>query len=167
MVELPHDDPAAFNAYLHWLHSRDVALGYNDGEDPRTDCNFTRLTPAYVLGDTLLDSDFKDDVTDAMVQSIYTRERDGDKFMIPDHKLRLALYNVTVAGCTARRLLVHRMARFKQPELLHEDDIGAFILDMAKEALVMDDVSTLDAAARCAFHEHATGVENCYRTKYA
>ena len=127
--------------------------------------NFTSLIKAYALGDKLLDSDPKDAVTDTMVLSF--APNDDNAVFLPNSSKRRTLYESTVSQSPARRLLVHRLARTTDPSLIKDKDHHTFLVDLAQEALKREVETTEEAAARCAFHEHAPGAENCYRNKYA
>lgn len=135
------------------------------GQNPGKNYPFATLINAYALGDKLLDSDFKDAVTDAMVLCFTIMTT--NETIVPHPGDRTKLYDKTAPSSKARRLLVHRMARIVNPELYGEVDCHTFLLDVAQEAIRRDSKSTEEAAALCEFHEHAPGAENCYRTKYA
>ena len=36
VIELPKDDPESFNAYINWLCSRHVTLGFNEGQSVKS-----------------------------------------------------------------------------------------------------------------------------------
>lgn len=166
VVNLPaEDDSMSFNAYVNWLHTHQIALGFVDGQDAQKQHSFPRLVLAYALGNKVLDPDFKDAVTDAMVVSFGIKDEKG-KTILPDPGPRSKLYSTTQLKSAARRLLAHRMARTTNPDLISEKDCPAFLVDVARAAITKDAESTVDAAARCAFHEHVPGAENCYRNKY-
>jgi hypothetical protein len=64
MVQLPTAQPAAFSMYLDFIHSDCICLELED--ESLVDPTLT-LGPAYVLGDILLDHDFRDAIVDAII----------------------------------------------------------------------------------------------------
>ncbi|EME79232.1 uncharacterized protein MYCFIDRAFT_199058 [Pseudocercospora fijiensis CIRAD86] len=127
------------------------------------------LIEAYALGDMLMDVDFKDAVTDAMIAGSLTP--DNEVYYVPATSDRIKLYDKTAPGAKIRQALVHLMATKGATRLVEEQDHPAFLVDVAKklgeELKGGKDESVLVATAKCKYHEHKEGDENCYRTKYA
>lgn len=167
-IELPESDPEAFNIYLHWLYSGklfvkdDNETATNEGKAQR------KLTRSYLIGDKLLDVDFKDAIIDAIaVESGVIR--DGVRY-IPAKDLRRLIYENTPPGATVRRLLIRMIARFNNiDKLVLEDDPPALLHEMVLELCKTttrptEKVFQAEVAA-CKYHEHPPGAENCYRNK--
>jgi hypothetical protein len=169
-VDLPEDDPCAFSAWLNWIYRRNIPLGISTGESMMNADRagqteyaaqlWTDLTRAYALGDKLLDGDFKDAIVDSMTAMMFTT--DNGRLWYPTCRQRNELVQRTTTGSTARKLLVHFMARAKN--LLREGDDPALLFAVAKLTVPLNTKDTLKAASRCAFHEH--GKKECYLTKY-
>lgn len=164
-VELPDDDPTVFRVWLNWIYRRHVAVGPNTGEtmdDHYTNQQvWSQVIASYVLGDKLLDVDFKDAVVDTMAALMMQRDKNG-MCHLPNPRERIQLFQSTMPGCMARKLLIHQMARAKY--MLVEDDDPALIFAVAKLTVKPDSEDTPQVAARCEFHEH--GQKQCHRTKY-
>lgn len=164
-VDLPDDEPPVFLVWLNWIYRQHLAVGLNTGERMATPFMVTAwslLINAYALGDKLLDGDFKDAVIDAMA-ALEHQTCDGRKY-VPGVCARTFLYHMTTPGSTARKFLIHIMARAKN--LLTEQDDHSLLLDIAKLNVDANAEDTINDAAGCEFHEHKIGQINCYRTKY-
>lgn len=166
-AELPDEDPKIFNVYLNWIYARVLCLDITT-EEERVDSAVTlRKVAAHALGDMLMDSDFKDAVTDAFLVYTLTLDKDNNTCYLPHVNVRNKLYSNTTPGSKLRQSLVHRMMRSNSASLVEEKDCTAFLVDVTKKMLEKDTESALAAAAKCKYHEHAEGDEHCYRTKYA
>ena len=67
VVDSPYDSEAAFNLYVSWLYTRKIpnAAALSQSQDDN-ETEWKTLAEAYVLGDALLDTAFKDHVIDAL-----------------------------------------------------------------------------------------------------
>lgn len=169
-VELPEQNAESFNVYLNWLYCRRIYLNAEDEDGLASTTQVSRIVKAYALGDVLLDSDFKDAVSDAFVLQCTTFSKEKSTYYIPHAKSRTLVYESTCEGSKLRALLVHRVAQ-SNAKFLSDEDHYTFLLDLAKYQMDCNErnstEATLAAASECAFHEHQPGQENCYRIKYA
>ncbi|KAF7195170.1 hypothetical protein HII31_03376 [Pseudocercospora fuligena] len=113
----------------------------------------------------LMDSDFKDVVTDAFIARIEGKSSADQNIYFPNSDCRVLLYQKTAPNSKLRQLLVHVMRQGEGSSgFLREEDTPTFLLDYAKAD---GSINALAHAAECGYHEHEKGDENCYRTKYA
>ncbi|TLD27970.1 hypothetical protein E2P81_ATG06316 [Venturia nashicola] len=63
IVKLPEGSPHAFDIYVHWIYSHKLEFTAKDGAS-----GISKLIDAYILGDVLLDGDFRDRVIDDIVK---------------------------------------------------------------------------------------------------
>jgi hypothetical protein len=71
-IDLPDDDPAAFSLYMSWLYTRKLPVLTSSTDTPGdVDESYHTLAYAYVLGERLLDTGFKNAIVDAYV--LYAR----------------------------------------------------------------------------------------------
>jgi hypothetical protein len=126
-----------------------------------------------VLGDKLLDTVFKDVLTDTAAIFLETLTACEHITMPMEREIKL-LYQDTLPSTPMRRVVVYKWARLDNWEsLLTEGFHVAFLIDLCKEVQVVaraegkgvKDVTISAAATLCAFHEHEPGAENCYRAK--
>ncbi|PPJ52863.1 hypothetical protein CBER1_11312 [Cercospora berteroae] len=168
VISLPDDDPKTFEVYQAWLYDRKI---YTDlWVDGIHDKESRQLMNAWVLGDKLLDTDFKDALMDALVG----RLRDTQAFA----GLRLAtsfIYSKTPDGSAPRRLLTdiytYHGASWWVDEVMHsglqETYAVDFLKDLSKRQLTQRGPSILNSAAymaaktSCAYHDHKPG--KCFR----
>ncbi|CZT19478.1 uncharacterized protein RCC_05329 [Ramularia collo-cygni] len=168
LVDMPEDDADAFNVYLNWVHKSKVFLDFDrmddNGDDEHAMWELGILI--YALGDKLLDLDFKDAISD--VAAIMLSTVDGLTWMPRGHEH--LLYEKLARDSKLNLLLTHKYARLSNiGDVMDESwpagllfNISQELLRVAKEKPVE---SSDNAAARCVFHEHAPGAENCYRAK--
>lgn len=170
VVKLPEEDSKIFNFWLNWLYCHRLHLATGPDE-ARTNGRFLEeAVRAYALGNVLLDFDFMDAVVDAIAVEICTLEN-GEN-ILPNEEIITLAYDKTLQKSTLRKLLVYRHATISNmAELLTEKHDARFILDLAK--LMADSARPkpsredfISIAARCDFHGHEPGAENCYRTKH-
>jgi hypothetical protein len=166
-VKLPHDDPEAFNAYLDWIHRRQVTLFYGIDEKPSDCLPDERILDAYVLGDKLIDIDFKDAVCDLMAINLSTLLYGWRTYSVPAPEFRCALYDRTQTLSKLRQLLVRGLMELDFPgEAIERGDDPDFLFDCVAFAKSFHSGPVVAAVARCAFHEHVRGFQSCYRSKY-
>ncbi|KAF2121789.1 hypothetical protein BDV96DRAFT_468436, partial [Lophiotrema nucula] len=103
VIELPDDDPAAFSLYLHWLYTKKLPVLPDDQESPSYE-GFHNLAYAYVLGERLMDIEFKNVVADAYV--LYARGTAPGKQHYPSNEDVRILYEGTSEGSPIRQLLI-------------------------------------------------------------
>jgi hypothetical protein len=124
-IDLSEDDPDAFSLYRTWLYSGKLAImppagtttaaeskpdntsilldnDESQGSDP--DSHYHTLAYAYVLGERLLDKDFKNAIADSYV--LYARGNPPAKRYYPSNEEIRILYDGTGEGSPIRQLLV-------------------------------------------------------------
>ncbi|RFU24056.1 hypothetical protein B7463_g12285, partial [Scytalidium lignicola] len=122
LVRLEEDDPNTFELYLHWLY-RDTLPVRIDEPGPASNSEYLQLAKAYILGDKLQDSDFKDVVTDAMIDKCKSKASDGRSWF-PVGPVIKCIYDNTLESSKARRLLV---------DIYVHNGSGSWISDWAKK----------------------------------
>ena len=170
VIPLPDDDPKTFEIYQAWLYDRKIytdrwIVGFTGLDtEPR------RLLKAWILGDKLLDTNFKDALMDALIG----RLSDTEAFAA----FRAAtsfIYTRTPDGSAPRRLLTdiytYHGASWWVDELMHsglqETYAVDFLRDLSKTQLTQRNPCTVSAAAymapkiSCAYHDHKPG--KCFR----
>lgn len=168
IVNLPDDEPKAVSVWLNWLYRHHLPVGLNAGEKMTHESVqdvWNSLIMAYCLGDKLLDSDYKDAVVDAMAAWTFKRHDQEFHFLI-DLATRTKLFESTSAGSTARKFLVHTMARVKDHLVEEDDHVLLFEVLKLNISANPDFGASLNAARSCEFHEHKPGERYCYREKY-
>lgn len=131
-LSLKKQDPATFAIYEFFLHYRFVRVlagGSSEVEDSKENIlgrhawdgsEFTRLVKAYILGDFLLASDFKDCTLDAMRLLTVDPDKNGVKGF-PDSSAINEIYNNTLDGSNARKFLVDLYIQQGPPEWMTND----------------------------------------------
>ncbi|PSN62885.1 hypothetical protein BS50DRAFT_577772 [Corynespora cassiicola Philippines] len=110
-VDLPEDDPEAFSLYRTWLYTGKLpvlpehASGAPSppGGDPSEE-SYHVLAYAYVLGERLMDVEFKNAIADAYV--LYARGAAPGKRHYPSNEEIRIIYEGTTEACPLRKLLV-------------------------------------------------------------
>jgi hypothetical protein len=165
VLNRPDDDADAFNTYLNWVYRGKISLDFDkDDEQTNTAAIWSHAIFAYELGGKLRDISFKDAITDAVAQMMSIKRSDGEEWM-PTSKLLLDLaYKKLPCDSKLNLLVVHKLTRASNAsELIKGSHPADFLLNVSQELLrkAFYNESTENAAARCAFHEHAPGA--CYR----
>ena len=170
-VRLPECDEDDFGIYLNWLYFGKVFA--SDEKEPKDSYTSLNMVNMYILGDKLLDVDFKDAVCDAIAEDILV-PKDG-KTWIMNQATRLILYENTISGNPLRRLIVQALSKLQgTARLVMENDSPAFLYEMVQELLRAPNLAGCKEnpenfhrqVLACAFHEHALGEGNCYRNKH-
>ncbi len=164
-VQLPEDDPAAFEMFAHWLYFTELNFGKNDGA-------FISLSKAWLLGDKLQAIAFKIAVINELVSSL-------DKIRIQmNGKTINNIYSRTLPGAPLRRLMVD--------VFIWEGKIGVFGALHGKGSEDLDIEFAVEVADRfmtlwqndkkmskttepyklniCAYHEHSNAEARCGKT---
>jgi hypothetical protein len=169
---MPDDDPVAFNIYLNWVHKGVISMDIDEIEEKDTGGydSWEVAILTYALGDKLLDIDFKDAITDAVAHMLSVVRPDGEVWSPSSVELLHLAYEKLARDCKLNLLIAHRLVRFSNIEsLLKEEWPVGLLFNISRESIRKDtegsQEDTRDVAARCAFHEHAPGAENCYRSK--
>lgn len=105
VIELPEDDPDAFSLYRTWVYSGKLAiLPDKDCDLNSTTERYHTLAYAYVLGERLLDTDFKNAIADAYV--LYARGIPPSRRYYPSNEEIRIIYEGTREESPIRQLLV-------------------------------------------------------------
>jgi hypothetical protein len=164
-VKLPDVDTQIINIYVNWLYDRKIILGMGPEEHLREEEPFSRVARAYLLGDRLADIDFQDAATDSMLKIHFLEDADGGTYSI-DKPVRNRIYQNTKPESKLRQLLVHIASFYGTTEVYGLEDDVQFLIDLANSRKCGVGDSPAVIGARCGFHGHKEGLENCYRTKY-
>ena len=123
---------------------------------------FSLLIDIYLLGMDLEDMYFRDAVTDAMVACLSSPKDENS--IHPSLQDRFRLYNNTHKSCLARQVLAYNFARGSEntEKADHKDFI--WNVKVRRYNAGRSDLTTLEAAADCRFHEHIPG--DCHREKW-
>lgn len=161
-INLPEDDPDVFSVYQQWLYGGLIHTCC-DNSFSRTDDEYETLAKAYILGEKFMDHDFKDAVTDAIVDKLRSLRRF-------DTGLTTLVFNNTPSGSTLRRLWMDAYYHFGSSEWLDVDRVGSpinveFMVEFSRYHMQFrtgfgsfgPDAMFLS----CTYHEHGTGP--CYR----
>jgi hypothetical protein len=163
-IKLPEDDPEVFSVYQQWLYDRLIHTS-SGNLFPQTDDEYEALVKAYILGEKLLDTDFKDAIIDAIV----------DKFRSQccfDTGLTTLVFNETPSGSPLRRLWMDAYYHFGTSEWLEDQPDGktidaGFLIEFSRYQMqVRNGVGTFGRIAMfatCTYHEH--GIRVCHRRK--
>ena len=68
-IPLPEDDPNIFSVYQRWLYAGLVHTRPNSTAS-KTDDEYSMLVKAYILGEKIMDSNFKDSIADAIIEKL-------------------------------------------------------------------------------------------------
>lgn len=102
---MPKDEPDGVSTYIRWLYTRVLFTS----ESVETNVEWGRLTSAYIFGDKILDSDYKDAAIDGLIPKL------SEQKSYPIQKTR-KIYKNTTSGDLARRLWVDWFAYAKNSE---------------------------------------------------
>ncbi|QDS76044.1 hypothetical protein FKW77_005371 [Venturia effusa] len=162
LVTLPSHKPDAFRLYLQWMYTHRITIKFDD--DPPYD----ELIDGYVLGDYLEDGDFRDAITDVILELVV---RGTFLFSSIPH-----LYKNTSEKALLRRAFVDVLvyhteptswiSRAREKRELTEDALYD-IMENLMDPKHKDTVPLIPLALSpnpCPYHEHANGV--CYRITY-
>lgn len=167
---LPDDDPDVFSLFARFIYtgkicssqSNDVQV-YPDGS--RRDLEWPRLARAWILGDKLQSTSFKDAVTDAICENM-AREK---KWPTTLHQV---IYpNTTSAARGIRRLCVEiAVSKWEARTLratLKDEEWGAFFWDVAVRLMGMREKEKTGKVdfedAGCRYHAHVAEGTDCWR----
>ena len=105
IIDLPDDDAAAFGLYMQWLYSRKLPILPDSPESSGTSAEgYHTLAWAYVLGERLMDNEFKNAISDAYV--LYARGSTPAKCHYPCNEEIRIIYEGTSEKAPIRKLLV-------------------------------------------------------------
>lgn len=111
VIELPEEDAEAFALYRTWIYTGQLAIlpepPYPSAPAPaleEVDQHYHTLAYAYVLGEHLLDKQFKNAIADVYV--LYARGMPPSSRYYPSHEEIRILYDGTGPNSPIRQLLV-------------------------------------------------------------
>lgn len=161
-IPLPEDDPNIFSVYQRWLYAGLIHTRPNSTAS-KTDDEYSMLVKAYILGEKIMDSNFKDSIADAIVEKL----RLTHKF---DTGLTDLVYNNTLPASLLRRLWLDAYYNFGAPEWLNASLVGdtinaEFMVEFSRYQMQYRASSGAfgpDAMfASCTYHGH--GLHPCHR----
>lgn len=153
---------------MHWLYNRKLAVR-NDEPGSIGNEEYIHLAKAYVLGDFLSDSHFKDAVLDAILEKSTSTASDGQKWNPVGPVIRY-IYDNTLDCSNARQLLIDLYTLHGRGDWLKDwadpDDLPKdFLLNLAIALLDKrsqpKEATPLDA---CRYHQHKPN-HSCYKNK--
>lgn len=170
LVRLETIEEEVFQIYVHWLYRRTLPLRVDEpGQLGNTE--YVQLAKAYVLGDYLRDTNFKNAVIDAIMDKTVSPLLDG-RCWFPVGAVISCIYDNTLESSPARKLLVDVYTRKGMGAWLRE---WASVADLPKEFLFDLAVSVLDRRPQpafdimedpCKYHEHTSEQkELCHKSK--
>lgn len=171
-IPMPDDDPAVFSVYQSWLYSSRFVTR-SDDTTSATDPEYKVLVQAYILGEKLMDQNFKDSVADALVEKFQDfRHFDTSLAAIKrfDTSLPGLVFSSTPPGSPLRRLWLEFYFNFGAAEWVDSEpnENGTsteFLVEFSRFSMrrrVGTAPSWRDMMfLSCVFHEH--GLEPCYR----
>ena len=164
LVRFPEDSIEAFGIYHHFLYTGRV-LSKDPNSHAGSPQEYERLVQAYILGDKLMDGDYKDIIIDCIVHKL-------NETCTFDPNLTTLVYESTASHSPLRRLWLDVYVWLSNAQWLNEDATGVlidadFLVDLGKAHTNFWGGHRPKHAPfmgnRCAYHEHASGI--CYLTK--
>lgn len=162
VITLPDDEPDVFSIYQEWLYS---GLIHTRGSEKglENDPEHELLVKAFVLGEKIIDPEFKDCVLDAIIEKL--RE---DKCI--NLYLTKLVFDNTPSASPLRRLWMDTYYYFGTPQWIDSNVLGntvssEFLIEFSHYQ--MQKRTSLDPRAKdamfrtCAYHGH--GLRPCWR----
>jgi hypothetical protein len=164
-IPLPHDDPDVVCLYLHWTYAGRILSRKSDSTNEESDNEINFLVDAFIFGEKVQDSRFKDAVIDAAIKSTLSSDMDG----VPCFPGVMAVnraYKGTPPGSPLRRLMIDLWARHGRDTWEREDLNGEFLTELVGELLAsrdtpLDSHPTDGKTSTCSYHHHG-GDHPCY-----
>ncbi|QDS75898.1 hypothetical protein FKW77_002513 [Venturia effusa] len=178
VVKLPEHTPDAFDVYLRWANSYQIFVPGMEGRSCHSDDEkntqheimiFSLFCRAYVLGDVLQDSDFKDALIDAFIEEVALREgwptkeaRYVYENTMRDAPMRHVLAAMAATGCLGEFDQEIRGDDFCNESAREFGNIDFFcdVLKIADQMLSKTTGTIAWHEETCRFHEHKSGP--CY-----
>ncbi|KAK5135161.1 hypothetical protein LTR08_005547 [Meristemomyces frigidus] len=168
-IDLPDFSPDAFGTYVKWLYLRAIpsTATTNDGSEQHEN-EFRSLTEAYVLGDRLLDDEFKDMAIDALRAK--ARTPSGNNIWPAATEMLKTVYAGTPEGSKARSLLVNIFQYHAAPDVFGQYDVSElpkeFLFELTRALMEKRGavaIASLGGRAPpgCEYHSHGEGGK-CY-----
>lgn len=151
-------DVAAFRLYTEWVYSGHIQRGVLSVN--AEDIDFSSIGEAYILGEKLLDQNFKNAIVNLLLQTIAAQGK-------MDLTLPTLVFKETSASAPLRKLLVDIWVCYGHKDWLKSDesrqtvsttflsDLSTAFLDRhGHDEIPKSNLSTLNA---CRYHEHPDG----------
>lgn len=164
-ITLPEDEPETFAVYQTWLYEGCIqAVGVADAD--RADDEYQLLVKAYMLGDKMMDTTFKDALVDSIIDKLIVSGRF-------DLNLIDLIYGNTPATSPLRRLLRDIYGWAGQRSWLDSIDSdeplqAEFMKELLQYHMGFHRTAGVQAApflsqTTCMYHEH--GDRTCYKVR--
>ena len=167
-VYIPGYHSNHFELFFAFIYHRVIFSSKGDDlADPNShDREWMRLAHAWALDNYLQATDFKDAITDAIIEKTFTCKRDDPA---PTHRV---IYPESLPGTPIRMLMVQiAFEKWSSCVLKAERNDSSwsdFFFDLAvRSHEIEDDIDTEDLCDRdiCHYHEHRVSNTPCYRGK--
>ena len=165
ILKLPGDKPENIKVYVAWLYSNRIFTKPEGEVDKMSSVESDRLVDAYIFGDEIQDSDFKDAIIDAIIEE----DEETDSYYINARKI----WEYTPPGALIRRYIVDRYVWIGTEKWLKDDVVPYLNQDFLVElgrALYEKIRSPKDYTGgapsvrdSCLYHEHTSKGEPCYK----
>lgn len=157
IIQLPKDDAEAFAVYQQWLYTGSIRTSAADFQPGIFD-EYRLLVQAFILGEKFVDVNFKDCITDAIIEKLISQER----FSL---YLTVDVSYDTPPNSPLRRLLMDVYYWTGCAEWLDEDELiiePGFMADFSRFQMRQRQGSALcPILIPCNYHQHEKG--KCYR----
>ncbi|XTI83318.1 hypothetical protein V2W45_1464624 [Cenococcum geophilum] len=165
ILKLPDDKPENIKVYVAWLYSNRIFTKPEGEVDKTSTVEYDGLFGAYVFGDKIQDSDFKDAIIDAIIEG----SEEDDSYSINSREI----WEYTPPGALIRRLMVDAYV-WVGGEAWLEDDVVPdlnqdFLVELGralyKKIESPEDYTGVAPFVRdsCLYHEHTSKGEPCYK----
>ena len=115
-IPIPDDDPDIFSVYQQWLYVGFIHTCSNT-VFTQPDDEYTTLVKAYILGEKVMDHNFKDSIADAIVEKLHIMRRF-------DTGLTTLVFDNTPSTSPLRRLWLDAYFNFGSPDWLDPGKVG-------------------------------------------
>lgn len=170
VIRLPEYDAEHFQLFYLWIYAHKIFSAKADDVQGSVDKEWDRLANAWALGAYLQATDFKDAVTDAIMDKVSQNRRSASQSM---HEI---IYPKSLANADIRRLIVDIAVSCWNKETLEARsndpswadffrDLSIALVDQRHYGHSHLPKSPWDAD-KCWYHEHRTSNAVCYRSKY-
>ena len=165
ILKLPDDKPENIKVYVAWLYSNHIFTKPEGEVDKESEVECDELLDAYIFGDKIQDSDFKDAIIDALIEG----SEEDETYFINARKI----WESTPPGALIRRYIVDTFVwegaeKWLEGVALHLN--RDFLLELGR-ALYKRTKSPKDYTGvapfvrdPCLYHEHTSKGEPCYKT---
>jgi hypothetical protein len=163
ILELPDDKPENIKVYVAWLYSNRIFTKPEDELDEESIVKFDGLIDAYVFGEKIQDSDFKDAIIDAIIEGT---EEEGACYTDARR-----IWEYTPPGALIRRYVVDIYVWkgyeewLEDVSYLNQDFLVELGRALYKRIESPEDYTGVAPFERdsCLYHEHTSKGEPCYK----